>query len=582
MILKGPANMKSFMRRFLALLLCLLMLGGIALPVCADDASVSAGEGATFRIDFYVYNPVTCQKTLLATKWVAEGTMPQTPAVPDMAAPEELEQMIDHYTFDYWDPVIEKAYSSTDYVAMMKSVLREYTVKYVDGDGQVLQSDTLPYEENIPAYTGGTPTKASDPEFEYTFSNAWSPDPNQADLFVDQDYTFVAQFSKSRRTYPVTWKNDDGSVIGITTVEYGEVPDRADPVKADTDEFTYTFAGWDPEPTAVVGAAAYQATFTSEKRTYPITWKNDDGSVIETTNVAYGEMPVHADATKADDNQYSYTFTGWTPEIAAVTGDATYTATYEKQDLSVTYELIVVNGTGSGLYKPGTVVRITANAPEDGMKFQEWIGDTAGIRRGGGSPYLAETILKMPDGTTTVTAIYGGQSAIGQTAITSPVSMGADEVKRTEAEQAERDAAINTFGDWEAEDENGDPVVVLIGGFNEPSNGITDEMKADFEALADVLVDAGTDEASIPADLAADAADGAILAATDPFRAVASSYPATVTISLNDPDAFVGMMTFLNGKWVKLDTIINDDGTVTFTLDKPAVLSIVSQIPDAA
>ena len=67
---------------------------------------------------------------------------------------------------------------------------------------------------------------------------------------------------------------------------------------------------------------SYKATYTETKNSYTITWKNDDGSVIDTTTVEYGVVPTHADATKATTAEYTYTFAGWTPEIVAVTGDA--------------------------------------------------------------------------------------------------------------------------------------------------------------------------------------------------------------------------------------------------------------------
>ena len=112
-------------------------------------------------------------------------------------------------------------------------------------------------------------------------------------------------------------------------------------------------------------------------------------------------------------------------------------------------------------------------------------------------------------------------------------------------------------------------------------------MKADFEKLVDALVAAKDalakdEDAAIPADIKAAAEDSALVAAGQPFRAVASAYPATVTVALEKPDDFVGMMAFVNGKWVKVDVTVNDDGTVTFVLDQPAILSIVSEVVSAA
>ena len=138
--------------------------------------------------------------------------------------------------------------------------------------------------------------------------------------------------------FTITWLNEDGSLIDTTTVAGGTVPTHADATKDATAQYTYTFAGWSDGTTTyapddalpeVIRNATYTATFTQTDREYTITWKNDDGSVIDTTTVPYGTVPTHADATKDADAQYSYTFAGWTPAIEAVTGDATYTATFD-------------------------------------------------------------------------------------------------------------------------------------------------------------------------------------------------------------------------------------------------------------
>ena len=139
--------------------------------------------------------------------------------------------------------------------------------------------------------------------------------------------------------FTITWLNEDGSLIDTTTVAGGTVPTHADATKDATAQYTYTFAGWSDGTTTyapddalpeVIRNATYTATFTQTDREYTITWKNDDNTLIDTTNVAYGMVPTHDDPVKEAD-EYIYTFAGWSPEVTAVTGDAIYTATYTSE-----------------------------------------------------------------------------------------------------------------------------------------------------------------------------------------------------------------------------------------------------------
>ena len=63
--------------------------------------------------------------------------------------------------------------------------------------------------------------------------------------------------------------------------------------------------------------------------TYTITWKNDDGSIIDTTTWNYQTMPTHSNPTKTWNAQYTYVFTGWSPSLSTITWDITYTAVYD-------------------------------------------------------------------------------------------------------------------------------------------------------------------------------------------------------------------------------------------------------------
>ena len=71
-----------------------------------------------------------------------------------------------------------------------------------------------------------------------------------------------------------------------------------------------------------------------EAQTFTIVWKNGD-EVLETdTNVTLGSIPVYngEEPTKADDEDFTYTWSGWSPSVVQVSANATYVATFTQHD----------------------------------------------------------------------------------------------------------------------------------------------------------------------------------------------------------------------------------------------------------
>ena len=208
--------------------------------------------------------------------------------------------------------------------------IQKFTVTWVNDNGTELEKDENVEYGTDPEYNGETPTKESTAQYTYTFSR-WDPEISK----VTADITYKAVYDQTVNTYSVTWKNWDGTELQTDTFEYGAIPEYTGkkPVKESTEQYTYTFSRWDPEITAVTGNAEYTATFTDTIRTYTVTWKNWDGTVLEKDeNVAYGSTPVYngETPTKPADAQYTYTFKGWLPAVSAVTGDVTYTAVFSE------------------------------------------------------------------------------------------------------------------------------------------------------------------------------------------------------------------------------------------------------------
>ena len=68
-----------------------------------------------------------------------------------------------------------------------------------------------------------------------------------------------------------------------------------------------------------------------EKNSYTVVWKNEDGSILETdADVLEGSVPSYdgEEPVKASDSENDYFFAGWTPDVAEVSADAVYTATF--------------------------------------------------------------------------------------------------------------------------------------------------------------------------------------------------------------------------------------------------------------
>ena len=161
-------------------------------------------------------------------------------------------------------------------------------------------------------------------------------------------------------SYTINFVNWDGSNLQASQVTYGDMPQYtgATPTKPSDSQYTYTFAGWTPDIGPAVRSTTYKATFTAEPKSglsYTITFVNWDGSNLQTLDITEGDMPQYTGATptKPSDSQYSYTFSGWTPQIVAATADATYTATFTATEIP-SEECTDVNATwlqtgGSGL-----------------------------------------------------------------------------------------------------------------------------------------------------------------------------------------------------------------------------------------
>ena len=167
----------------------------------------------------------------------------------------------------------------------------------------------------------------------------WSP--SVPATMPAEDATYTAQWSIINYTISYSNLNNASNSNPVSyNVESGDIA-----LVAPGTRTGYTFANWtdDDNNDAVVemitggttGNRHFTANWTANK--YAVTFYGEDGTtVLQSSDVDYDTHPVYGGSTdKAPTAQYTYTFTGWndgtntyTGTLPAVTGTASYTATY--------------------------------------------------------------------------------------------------------------------------------------------------------------------------------------------------------------------------------------------------------------
>ena len=186
------------------------------------------------------------------------------------------------------------------------------------------------------------------------------------DTYYYWDENRVDEFSApapawAEKRFTITWKNWDGTpleTIGpdetpVTeySVTYGTMAEflGTNPTRESNIDYTYDFTGWTPTPGKVTSDVTYTATFTEKPRKYTIIFCQEGGVEIERHFLTHNAVPVCENTpTKA-----GHTLV-WSPAVAAVTGDATYTATWEENP-PTEYEITFFDYDGETILKQGDV-----------------------------------------------------------------------------------------------------------------------------------------------------------------------------------------------------------------------------------
>ena len=324
----------------------------------------------TAELNKYTIVWTNADGTVLETDIVEHGTLPEF----NGATPTKAEDVRATYTFDSWSPEIVAAVADAEYLASFTETIKSYTVSWLNHAGTVLETVEFSYGE-VPSYTGETPVKESTVDKDFTFSG-W----NQEPVAVVGDASYIAQYSESTREYVVKFVDHNGDLLEEQTVAYGSRPTEPAVPDWEDAQYVYEFTSWSPSVLPVTKDTTYTAQYEPiETKKYTITWLNDDGTVIDTTEVEYGNMPVHADPVKESSESHDFSFDTWEPALVEVTEDASYKASFSERLRKYIIKFVNEDGTllASKTVEHGQIPTYTstsakASTARTSYKFVSW------------------------------------------------------------------------------------------------------------------------------------------------------------------------------------------------------------------
>ena len=273
-------------------------------------------------VNKYVVLFLNEDSTLLQIDTIAYGEMPEYRGI----APMKQSTAQYTYTFGGWNTAVVSVTSDATYLATFVSTTNKYVITFQDEGGTLLQQDSVEYG-SLPAYRGAIPTKQSTAEHTYFFGG-WTP----TIVAVTQNAVYTAIYTETENKYVVLFQDEDGTILQRDTLAYGTLPAYrgTTPSKQSTAQFTYSFNGWSPTIEQVTGEAIYVATYASTVNKYIVLFQDEDGTILQRDTLDYGTLPAYRGTTpsKQPTAQYTYSFSGWSPTIELVTGEAVYVATY--------------------------------------------------------------------------------------------------------------------------------------------------------------------------------------------------------------------------------------------------------------
>ena len=286
--------------------------------------------------------------TVLSEADYEAGTYASAIVVPQVPPRSEDD---DHaYAFNGWDKPITAVTADAVYTATY-TIKTKYTVTFYNYDGsKSLVSGKYIEGTELSSIAPSDPRREETGQYSYTFAG-WAKAKDQtsgtltANLpAVSANVTYYAAYTATEREYKVRFLNDDGTVLKVQMLKFHETPSfEGTPTKKPDEQYSYRFNAWYDGYSRytgfypITGSADYTALYYKEPRKYTVKFVDEDGKVLlADKEYEYGTKPDKIETPKeptkaaAANEDCSYVFDGWEPEVADVKKDATYKAKYKK------------------------------------------------------------------------------------------------------------------------------------------------------------------------------------------------------------------------------------------------------------
>lgn len=244
--------------------------------------------------------------------------------------PEKLGESVEHIYIkpQEWVEIVGKpafTYNTNPYDPYLVGVAGNDDHTYSDADGAGRLFILLTDEDNLDCQWWEVEQKDN-------LYHCIHPD-NDTYYYWDDTNADESKHHWAEKMFTITWKDKkwgsedetEDRVLQTYTVPYGTQAEwlSSSPTRPANADYTYNFIGWTPALDKVTSDVTYTATYEAKQIKYTITFVEDGGMEIENHLLARNEWPVCENLP----TRTGYTLE-WSPAISAVTGDATYTATW--------------------------------------------------------------------------------------------------------------------------------------------------------------------------------------------------------------------------------------------------------------